>query len=175
MVVAILSALPPVLECAQSETYLDACRAIVEPAVGDIDLKHPGVVPEAVVVVVEGLEITRDVAENDGAPALAHLEGGCNVEIRLRVVHGGQVHEERLLVRRLAIFRIDLTCNGFHSVDNGGQAFCDLDALKPLARDIGQSERCRDSPHCRSVLVQHLGIDSAEPEQPDLSGSGDRI
>ena len=147
MVVTFLTAFPPVLERPQSESYLDAGRAVIEPAVGDIELQHFRVVPEAVVIVVECLEIAGNVTEDDGAPALAHLEGRGNVEIGLRVIHRGKIHEERLLVRRFAVFCIYLACNGFHSIDDSGQTLGDLDALKPLARHVGESERGRDAAH----------------------------
>ena len=75
MVISVLPSLTLVLKCTESKAYLNAALAIVEPTIGDIDLNHFGIIAEAVMVVVEGLEIAGDVAEQDGAPFVAHLQG----------------------------------------------------------------------------------------------------
>ena len=79
--------MPLVLEGTHAEPDLYAALAIIQPTVCNIELKHFRVVAEAVVIVVGGLEISGDMSEQDGAPFLAHLEGRCNIEIRLGVVH----------------------------------------------------------------------------------------
>ena len=76
-----------VLKGTHSESYLNPALAIIQPTVCNIELKHFRVVAETVVIVVGGFEISGNMSEQDGAPFLAHLEGRCNIEISLGIVH----------------------------------------------------------------------------------------
>ena len=123
MIVAVLPAPAPVLQGSDAETQLNSVRAVVKPAVGKVELERLRIIPEAVVVVVEGLEIARYVSEYDRAPAVAHLKRRCDVEVCLGIVHRGQIHKKRFFVRRFAILGIDLSGDGFNTVDNRGESF----------------------------------------------------
>ena len=116
MVISRLSAFAHILEAAQTEPDLYAGRSIIEPAVGDIDLEHLGVIHETVMVMVERTEISGHMPEQHGAPLLPHLQGRRDIEISLRVIHDRRIQEKRFLASRLAVFHIYLTSNGFRTV-----------------------------------------------------------
>ena len=63
------------------------------------------------------------------------------------------------------MLHINLSCYALQSICNRGWAFGDLDALQPLARNIGEPERCCQSAHYRAVLIKHLGICAAKAKQ----------
>ena len=87
MVVSGLSAFSHILESAQTEADLHSGRSIIEPAVGNIDLKHLGVIHEAVMVMVKCAEISGHMSQQNRAPFLPHLQGRRDIEIGLRVIH----------------------------------------------------------------------------------------
>ena len=58
------------------------------------------------------------MAEDHGAPLVAHLKRRGDVEIHLCIAHHCSIEEERLLVCRLAVLHIDLTGHALHSVDD---------------------------------------------------------
>lgn len=93
------------------------------------------------------------MSEYDRAPAVAHLKRRCDVDVGLGIVHRGQIHKKRLFVRRFAILGIDLSGDGFNTVDNRGEAFLHLNAFQPLPGYIRQIERGGNAAHSRPVLV----------------------
>ena len=68
-----LTSKPAVTQRSDSETYLHSIVALVEPAVGEVELEHLRLIDESVLVHVVGDDVARDVAQDDSAPFVAHL------------------------------------------------------------------------------------------------------
>ena len=92
--------------------------ALVEPAVGEVELEHLWLIDESVLVHVVGDDVARDVAKDNRAPFVAHLQRGCDIEVHLGVAHYHSVDEEGLFVGRLSVLQVYLTCHRFHSIDD---------------------------------------------------------
>ena len=64
--------------------------------------------------------------EDEGREGMAlgqYIAGMGFSNVGLGIVHRGQIHKKRLFVRRFAILGIDLSGDGFNTVDNRGEAF----------------------------------------------------
>ena len=125
-----------VLKGTHAETDLHAVVSLVEPAVGKVELEHLRFIEERVAVHIMRLDVARHMTEDDGAPLIAHLKRRSDVKVHLGIAHHGRIDEERLLVCRLAMFHIDLTCHRLYAVDNRRCTLGDLDALEPLSWNI---------------------------------------
>ena len=86
-----------------------------------------------------------------------------------------QVDEQGLFSGRFAVFHVDLARNSLHPIDHRGRTFGNLNAFQPLPRNVRKAEGRRQAPHHRTILIQHLGINSRQTQQSNLFGSGNSI
>ena len=102
-------------------------------------------------------------------------EGGRDVGLGTQLVVEVEVHEEALLVRRLAVFEVDLSGDGVVPRRDGGHALRDLDRVEPHAGRVTQPVGGAQAPHDRTVLVEDLGVGPGQPEHLDLPRTRDGV
>ena len=69
-----------VVQSLDSETHLHSALVIIEPAVGEVQMGHLRLVPEAVSVHIMGHKRTGSVGHQDRRPSVAYLERGRGIQ-----------------------------------------------------------------------------------------------
>ena len=82
--------------------------------------------------------------------------------------------QQPLVVRRLAVFEVDLPRDGLMARRDRSHALRHLDRVEPHAGRVTQSVGSAQAAHDRAVLVENLRIGSGQPQHLDLPGAGNR-
>ena len=159
--------------------HLRAVVGGIKPLVGHVDLVGFRQVAEAVVVVVHlpGVGVHRTVKQNDARQflVLRHGKGRRNIGLGAQFVVEVEVHEQPLVVRRLAVFEVDLPRDGLMARRDRSHALRHLDRVEPHAGRVTQSVGSAQAAHDRAVLVENLRIGSGQPQHLDLPGAGNGV
>ena len=159
--------------------HLRAVVGGIKPLVGHVDLVGFRQVAEAVVVVVHlpGVGVHRTVEQNDARQflVLRHGKGRRNIGLGTQFIVEVEVHEQPLVVRRLAVFEVDLPRDGLVARRDRSHALRHLDRVEPHAGRVTQSVGSAQAAHDRAVLVENLRIGSGQPQHLDLPGAGNGV
>ena len=167
------AAQPVLLHELPAPANLRAVVGGIEPLVGDVELVGQRQVAEPVVVVVHlaHVGVHRTVQQDHARQFLVLGDGKRRRDIGFgtQLVVEVEVHEQPLVVGRLAVFEVDLARDGFMAGRNRGHAFGNLNRIEPHARRVAQAVGGAQAAHDRTVLVENLRIGARKAQHLDLT------
>ena len=144
----------------------------IKPLVGHVDLVGNRQVAESVVVVIHlaDVGIHRTVEQDDARQFLVLRDGERRRDVGLgaQFVVQIEVHEQPLVVRRLAVFEVDLARDGFMAGSHRCHALRHLNRIEPHAGRVAQSVGGAQPAHDRAVFVEYLSVGTCQAEHLDL-------